>query len=39
MKLKCEICKKEFRAAKERPRNICPKCMGKLREKSLSYKC
>ncbi len=35
MKLKCEVCGKEFEAMKERPVNICPECIEKLREKGL----
>jgi len=35
MKLKCEVCGKEFGAAKERPINICRECIEKLREKDL----
>ena len=35
MKLKCEVCGKEFEATKERPINICLQCIEKLREKGL----
>jgi len=35
MKLKCEVCGKEFEATKERPINIYLQCIEKLREKGL----
>ena len=35
MKLRCEVCGKEFEATKERPINICCECIEKLREKGL----
>lgn len=35
MKLICEVCGKEFEAAKKRPINICLQCIEKLREKGL----
>jgi DNA-directed RNA polymerase subunit RPC12/RpoP len=35
MKLKCELCGKEFEAGRERPINICPECIEKLRKKGL----
>ncbi len=35
MKLKCEVCGKEFEATKERPINICFECIEKLRKKGL----
>ncbi len=35
MKLKCEVCGKEFEATKERPINICLQCIEKLRKKGL----
>lgn len=35
MKLKCEVCGKEFEATKERPINICLQYIEKLREKGL----
>ena len=35
MKLKCEVCGKEFEATKERPINICRECIERLREKGL----
>ena len=35
MKLKCEVCGKEFEATKERPINICRECIGRLRKRGL----
>ncbi len=35
MKLKCEVCGKEFEATKEQPINICLQYIEKLREKGL----
>ena len=35
MKLKCEVCRNEFEATKERPINICRECIERLREKGL----
>ena len=35
MSLNCEFCGRHFEAAKERPINICPECIERLRVKGL----
>ncbi len=35
MKLKCEVCGKEFEGTKERPINICLECIEELRKRGL----
>ena len=35
MRLKCEVCGKEFEATRERPISICFECIEELRRKGL----